>query len=436
MLAVPRVLRAWHVAESDRTDTHFATEAVLAEALHSLTGPNGLRITRPNELAQVDMLGSPPVFSLSPSRDLAQKLRDKGYTHIRNFLAISFHSKPRWLLPVGNAEEVLAAGKIYMPHKRVPRAMKRMFLQIPKLGWTGLLRPRVLLASKGPLWIEDLVHAVAGERFPIFALSFGRQAAVRKLTLQVMSSPKTKMVEDGIQHNAIDIIGYIKLPLTNAARRRVRHEADTLAKLWNFSPLRVHIPRLLYSGNWNDTFVLFQSPLEGGLGPIRLNKFHTQFLQALRNVHRVEMPGKILIHKVAKNWGKVSPVLGAKWDGLGREALGRAMRIIGDKTLSFGVVHGDFAPWNTRVSEKELLLFDWESADWEAPPTWDLSHFEVLTASSSLRTKRAYRIVQDPSEGVFFMLYLLNSVRQFVQEGNDSAVRYREDLLTEQFHRN
>jgi hypothetical protein len=411
-------------------------QTVLPEALQLLLGPAALRIRSGDDLAHIDTLGSPPVFSLSPSRDLGEKLRHKGYTHIRRFVAIPSQNMPRWLLPIGNVNGTLAATQIYMPYKRVPRALKSVFLRIAKLGWSGWLRPHILLASKGPLWIEDLVHAVAGEQCPIFALSFGRQAAVRKLTVQVMRSLVSQPTNGGVRRKAYDIIGYVKLPLTDVARKRVRHEAVTLAQLWNFCPLRKHIPRLLYAGNWNDTFVLFQSPLEGGLGPTRLNGLHTQFLKALWNVHRVEKPGKTLVHKVAKNWEEVSAMLGAKWDGLSREVLRQATRTIGDKMLPFGVMHGDFAPWNTRVCGKQLLLFDWESADWEAPTTWDISHFEVLTASSSLKIKGGHQTVEDPSGGAFFMLYLLNSVCQFLQEGNNQAVRYREELLTEQLHRN
>jgi hypothetical protein len=308
-----------------------------------------------------------------------------------------------------------------------------MLVRIGKLGCAGWLRPRVLLASKGPLRLEALVQAVAGEPHPRFSVSFGRQAAVRKVTVQVMRSPVDN-TNRGHRQTAHDILGYIKLPLTDMACERVRHEAATLERLWNFLSLRKHIPRVLYAGNWNDTFALFQSPLEGTIGPTRLNGIHTEFLHALWSVHRVEKPGKTLIQRVAGSWEKVAPLLGAKWDNLGREVLGRATRLIDDRMLRFGVMHGDFAPWNTRVRGKELLLFDWESAEWEAPTTWDISHFEVLTASSF--TKGRHQPFDVASGGASFMLYLLNSINQYLEEGNDKAIRYRERLLIRQLQHN
>lgn len=416
-------------------DTASVT-ALLPRAFGVLLGPNtgALRVER--ELPKLTRFGSPPVFSFSPTEELARQLRREGYDQFRYFVALPSRRTPRWLLPFERTSGMLRGTEIYVPHRWLPRTLKRMLVRLTKLGCTSWLRPGILLASKGPLWLEALVRAVVGEPQPIFALSFGRQAAVRKLTVQVMRTPD-KQPNNGQRQTAHEILGYMKIPLTDLSVSRVRHEAATLERLWNFSALKKHIPRVLYAGNWNETFVLFQSPLDGNLGPTRLNGIHTEFLGTLGSVHRVERPGQALIDKVGANWEKVAPMLGAPWQELGCEVLARATRAIGDKMLPFVVTHGDFAPWNTRVGPtKELLLFDWESADWEAPTTWDAAHFEVLTASSSLRKTREYQVADVPSGGATFMLYLLNSVYQYVQEGNHEAVRFRRELLIRQLQRN
>jgi hypothetical protein len=308
--------------------------------------------------------------------------------------------------------------------------LKSIVIALAKLGCAGCFRSRILVASRGPLRLETLVQEITGEQHPIFALSLGRGAAVRKLTVQVMRPPAANNAQTP------HILGYMKLPLTNVARERVRHEADMLERLWNFPTLRKHIPRLLCAGNWNETYMLFQSPLEGAIGPTHLNSMHEEFLQALRNVYRVEKPGKILIQKVGARWENVASRLGAKWGELGREVLVRATRVISDKILPFSIMHGDFAPWNTRVRKKELLLFDWESADWEAPTTWDMSHFELLTTTAWGKNS-GHHTLDVNSEGTLFMLYLLyllNSVCQFLEEGNYKAISHRQRLLTEQVH--
>jgi hypothetical protein len=382
-------------------------------------------------LPELARFGSPPVFSFSPSSTLVKHLRRAGYDRIRYFIALPSYDMPRWLLPVEDAFGMLAGTDLYLPHRWAPRVLKSAVISMAKLGCVGWLRSRVLLASKGPLRLEVLVHAVTGEPHPIFALSFGRQAAVRKLTVQVMRPPSADDINRGQRQTEHDILGYIKLPLTELANERVRHEAATLERLWNFPTIRKHIPRLLYAGNWDDTYVLFQSPLEGHIGPISLAGMHNEFLHALWSVQRVEKPGKRLIQKVAAKWEKAAPLLGGGWSELGRDVLGRATRAIGDKLLLFSVMHGDFAPWNSRVRQNELLLFDWESADWDAPTTWDISHFEVQTASS-LKKNGGHQTFCVESGGTCFMLYLLSSVCQFLEEGNHTAISYRQKLLTRQ----
>ena len=172
------------------------------------------------------------MFSLSPSHRLTKILRHKGYTHLTRFATIPSHSVPRWLLPIGDVSGTLAGTQIYLPHKWMARAMKRLLMATIRMGWNGSLGSQVLIASKGPLPLETLVRAVTGECNPVFALSLGRRLAVRKLTVQVM------------RRNG-EILGYMKLPLTEAATERVRHEAIVLERLWNFPTLRPHIPQLV-----------------------------------------------------------------------------------------------------------------------------------------------------------------------------------------------
>jgi hypothetical protein len=58
--------------------------------------------------------------------------------------------------------------------------------------------------------------------------------------------------------------------------------------------------------------------------------------------------------------------------------LGRPLACPADLTPS----HGDFVPWNVRVSRRRLWVFDWEDVGW-APPRADLVRFAV--AHRSLR---------------------------------------------------
>jgi len=392
-------------------------KTLLTGALKALLGSAVGPVRSKVELPDLAGLGSPPVFSLSPSHELTSTLREKGYTHVHSFAAIPSQTMPRWLLPTGDSCALLAGAHIYQPYKWTARVIKSALIGMMKMGWYGWWDSPVLVASRGTSSVEALVRAVTGEDDPLFALSLGRQAAVRKLTIQVM-------------RRSGDILGYMKLPLTDAAAERVRKEAGVLDRLWNFPAIRPHIPRILYAGKWNGTYVLFQSALEGERGPVGFNEMHQQLLKTLRNVHWAEMPGQALTGKLAAKWQKAVRHLGGEWEGLGQEVLRRSTRDLYGKVLRCGVMHGDFAPWNTRVRNNTLLLFDWESADWDAPISWDVFHFQVQT-SHLLSKHKGLKASPAPerSDETLFMLYVLSSVCGFLEEENQSGISHHKKLL-------
>ena len=385
--------------------------------LGSAVGPVRSKVEFPDQAG----LGSPVVFSLSPSRKLTNNLRQEGYAYVRHFAALPSRSRPRWLLPIGASCGMLAATQMYFPHRRTARILKSLVTGIIKTGWDGWLGSRVLIASKEALPLEGLVRDITGEQRPIFALSIGRQPAIRKLTVQVMS-------------RRAKVLGYMKLPLTDAAIDRVRNEAATLEQLWNFPTLRPHIPRLLHAGTWNDSYLLFQSALPGELGPTNLTEMHANFLQALWNVNRIERSGQNLVEEIGPQWDKAAVLLGSNWKELGREVLRRSAQDLDRLTIPCGISHGDFAPWNTRVHEARLLLFDWESTQWEAPTTWDIFHFR-LQAAVSLKKGNGSSFPTEHTDGASYLLYLLYSVIQFLQEENWTAISHRQKLLISELQR-
>jgi peptidoglycan/xylan/chitin deacetylase (PgdA/CDA1 family) len=396
-------------------------KTVLSDALGLFLGPAVGPIRTPEELAGLESVGPPPAFLFSPSDKLTRILARRGYTRVRQFAAIPSGTMPRWLLPIGSINATLAGTQIYMPHKWLAKAGMNLLKGAIRAGGSTWLGSNVVVASKGSLGLETLVGDVTGEKNPVFALSIGRRLAVRKLTIQVM------------RPNG-EILGYMKLPFADAARERVRHEATVLEQLWNFPTLRPHIPRLLHAGVWNDTYLLFQSPLAGQLGPADLSPAHKDFLQMLWRISLTERPGQSLVEEIGRKWDKAVVVLGSNWKDLGQEVLRGSAQDLDGLTVRCGISHGDFAPWNIRVHEGRLRLFDWESTQWAAPILWDVYHFALQTAVSF---RKAF--VPDLPSGrdakIAYRLYLLNSVIQFVEEGNLSAIEHRRRLLANELER-
>ena len=396
-------------------------KALLPRTLELLLGSAVGPVRSKVELPDLAGVGSPTVFSLSPSRKLTNDLKQKGYAYVRHFAALPSRHGPRWLLPIGASCGMLAATQMYFPHRRTARILKSLVTRIIKTGWDGWLGSRVLIASRDPLPLEGLVRDITGEQRPIFALSIGRQPAIRKLTVQVMSRTG-------------EVLGYMKLPLTDAAVDRVRNEAATLERLWKFPTLRPHIPRLLHAGTWNDSYLLFQSALPGDLGPTNLTEMHANFLLTMGSVNRIERSAQNLVEEMGSKWDKAVGLLGSKWKELGQEVLRRSAQDLDRQTIHCGISHGDFAPWNTRVHEGRLLLFDWESTQWQAPTSWDVFHFR-LQAAASLKKGTGSTFPTEHTAGASYLLYLLYSVIQFLQEENWTAIGHRQKLLISELQR-
>jgi hypothetical protein len=396
---------------------------LLRKAIHQLTASGNHGAVPPGNELQPGPLPASVVVSFNPSKRVRHDLARQGYTSARCFFVLPSNTSPRGVFPLGNAHCALKGLQIYKPYARGARVLKGLLTTMVAARCQGLAPHRVLVASRGPLSLEALVREVTGECRPVFSLLVGTEARFRKLTVQVMRPSG-------------EILGYIKLPLTDAAIERLRNEAETLNHLWSFPALRSHIPRMLYSGEWGDGAILFQSGGPSRLGPIQFNRQCEEFLRLLWGIHTTEKPGQVLWEEVAARWRKVEPGLSSGWRALGQAALAKAKRELDGVMVPCGVAHGDFAPWNTRVGDGRLYVFDWESASWEAPASWDIFHFKTQVAAL-LNKKNNLHISWDRRSGerASFLLYLLNSACQLF--GEESAaqrigLQRRRELLAKQ----
>jgi len=397
---------------------------LLNQAIRQFTGCDDLTTAPPGNGLRLGNPAASVVVSLNPSDCTERDLAKQGYTTTRGFLALPSFESPRWLFPLGNGRYRFQGLEIYKPYKLTSRVLKGLLTTMVAARCQRLALPRLLIASRGCWPLEQLVREVTSEPQPVLAFSLGTEARFRKLTAQVMDP-------EG------EILGYIKLPLTNAAVERVRHEAETLNRLWSFPALRPHIPRVLHSGVWGGGAVLFQSAGPPRPGSLQFGHHHEQFLQFLRAVRPTEKPGHVLWEQVASRWAKTEATLDSSWRTLGQAALARAGRELDGVTVPCGVLHGDFAPWNTRVGDEGLYVFDWESASWDAPILWDVFHFKTQVAAL-LNKKDDRHVPRDRRTGevASFLLYLLSSACRLLGEDSpalSAGLAFRRELLVKQF---
>jgi hypothetical protein len=393
---------------------------LLRNALHQLVGLGELRAgPSGNELQGGNALAS-VVISSNPPKRLGRELARQGYTRARWFFLLPSPTSPRWLFPLGNGHGAREGLEIYKPYATGAQVLKSLLTLMVAARCQRLAPHKVLVASRGSLPLEALVREVTGEGEAVFALSLGTPNHFRKLTVQVMRP-------DG------GILGYIKLPLTEAATERVRHEAEVLRRLEKFPVLAGRIPKVLHAGDWKNGYILFQSRGPSFPGPIQFNYLHEDFLRDLRGLHQVQKPAEAVVKEVAARWQKAEPNLDSAWRALGQAALTKAEQELKGAIIPCGIMHGDFAPWNARVENGLLYVFDWESAAWDAPILWDLFHFHVQTASLlNKNSERLCSLSRFSGERASFLLYLLASVCQQLEEKRPPShvgLRYRQRAL-------
>jgi Phosphotransferase enzyme family len=403
-------------AEVQRKDR---TEEPLERALRAFLGwDSDIPLTLADH-SSVTRVGRPDVVIFQcHAPEVSKRLASDGYVFQRRFAVLPSRRKARWLLPLTNEGRPLDGFELYKPFLVGARLMKALVLLVRATGWDGWVQHEVLLASRSPLSIERLASEVTGQNQFIFTLSLGTPGAFQKLTVQVMRP-------DGM------ILGFVKMPLTDAAGKRLSNEAEFLRRLSEFPNIRSHVPRLLFGGPWNGSIILFESSLEGATGPVRFTKLHKEFLASLHSCCAAVLPGRTLVEGTAQRWESIASRMGTTWQGLGREALRIAGRELHEALVPCGIHHGDFAPWNMRVHQGNLFVFDWESADWGAPNLWDQFHFLAQTEC----LLKVNHETQDDADvrgqhRALYLLYLLNSAAQLKEEEAEQlTIDYREKQI-------
>jgi hypothetical protein len=146
---------------------------------------------------------------------------------------------------------------------------------------------------------------------------------------------------------------------------------------------------------------------------------HTLFLEELWQAQPVFKPGPVLVEKVAARWRQIEPQLETEWRHLGQAALRDARLQLEGTTVPCGVMHGDFAPWNTRQHDGSLFAFDWESARWDVPKLWDVFHFKEQATFLLHKKEVDYTEfdLKSTADSASLLLYRLHAVCEALEQG-------------------
>jgi hypothetical protein len=365
--------------------------------------------------------GTAALLSLDGSAEALGFLKESGFRQIRTFAVLPSLEEPRWLLPEENASQAIAGLKLYTPFSLRTRVLKYLGTGIAATGFPGRSRSRVIVASREPLPIENLIRGLTNGVKPGFAISIGTRGTCQKLTVQAMSPSG-------------EILAYIKMPMAQGAADRIQNEAKILEKLARYSWMRQRIPRLLCLTDLGADKILVQSPLAGKVGPTALTQSHEDFLRDLQACESAKCEGEAVVTEAENIWRRFASGLDSVWQELARAGFATASRWLAGKHLLCAPMHGDFVPWNSRADSEHLLCFDWESASWHAPIHWDKFHFLAQTHSLIKQGEGPASLSVTRNGGrASFILYLLYSAAQLAAENSPrETLEYRREILRQE----
>jgi len=306
----------------------------------------------------------------------------------------------QWIFPASkNAFQ--RSWSLYQPYSFKGKIYKR-FLQI-----NGLLLPRPKKSIKKEELnyregdeLRDILVKILKRKDLIMAVAYGTPSPYRKINGLVMTS-------EG------EPLSFIKIGETEPARQRVKREAEILKRIEKINFEEVQIPQCLYSGKLGDSHVLIQTiPLfKGKKGGIQLDNKYTKILKIL-----ADKTAKLIPLHSSSFWQSLKDEIDnypISYKGLLKEGLSILAQTMEDREISMGLAHGDFAPWNMFWNDKEVFIYDWESANEQAPVGIDLVHFlfQVGFLLKRLRGDRLLSYIKRKSEEPCQKLSLISGIK-------------------------
>jgi hypothetical protein len=226
-------------------------------------------------------------------------------------------------------------------------------------------------------------------------------------------------------------VAFVKVPMAREAVARVEHEGAMLTAL-SRTALANCVPGVLFRGEWNGQTVLCTSAGPAEASSMRFGGRHRAFLEKLWSIQPVARDGELLVSEVAARL-KATETPGTGSAGPIAEALERVRLKVKGVKIPCGLSHGDFAPWNLRMSGNGLFAFDWEAAERDQPNLWDIAHFDTQLVTLLGHKSRYHEIAGGMSSAhELYLLYLLNSIAGASRESGAASkqVRDRVRLLT------
>jgi len=301
--------------------------------------------------------------------DLAAFCKHQGLAEPVCWMVLYVGRSQPLLVPAEDLGAALAAVNFFIG-RRLLRVWARTRLLLEWCRPRGRRRARIELQQfPAEKIFKDHDHPGATARHRPLALLVGSPGALQKVVLLRMGAVPSDL-------------RVAKLALRASADHSIEREAYWLGVL-NRSPATApFVPRLLDAGalDCGRHYVVMNALPEGRPGK-RFDAHHRAFLAALSASGRTTSAWSESVPnlRLQERLCALAPLLEETHRSLFDDTLRDIDRHIGSHSLPACLAHGDFAPWNVRIANGRLYVFDWEYAQASASPLHDYLHFHLIS---------------------------------------------------------
>jgi tRNA A-37 threonylcarbamoyl transferase component Bud32 len=271
------------------------------------------------------------------------------------YLLVPSGPKPRWAFPMVDRRVLKASMSVYMPG--TARAIAAWYAAALTAG-TGLgsLLPGARRSVDAPMARELAAIVGLQEAYLAVASSFDGERCV----IAIVDA-----------HG--NLRGFAKVARGDDAVSiaRLQTEADVLRRLETTIP-GIELPRVLRDGRMGELEVLVITAIRGRPG-VHPSKLTRRRVDAAAQIFSVRGKATTISQQLDFEMED------ARWAER-LEAVRTASEAVADLPLPSGLVHGDFAAWNLIEHGRRVGVVDWEHANFDGLPYWDVWHFSVQAA--------------------------------------------------------
>jgi hypothetical protein len=171
----------------------------------------------------------------------------------------------------------------------------------------------------------------------------------------------------------------VKAGTGEAVDRLLRNEAKWLGILRDLPRLAGHVPEMVAHRSGTDLSFVAQSVLPGRTD-FELGDPHFDFLRKFQEFSRrsLRYEESRLYQNLQTRMKELDGHLTEAWQSRIEKAMRRITEQLSGGPILMTAAHHDFTPWNIRVEDGVARIFDWEHADQEQLPLFDLLHFALI----------------------------------------------------------